>query len=113
MIRVQFHHDARSELLCAARWYEKRRANLGTELRVEVERAVTAIASRPDTWPRFMPARPEMHRFLLPRFPFAILYALRDDHVLVVALAHTSRKPGYWLDRLAPSRRRARGHGPH
>ena len=104
MIDVQFHGGARGELLRASRWYEKRRANLGTELRLEVEDAIKALVSRPETWPRFMMGRPELHRFLLPRFPFAILYALRDDHVLIVALAHTSRKPGYWLKRLTAPR---------
>jgi hypothetical protein len=31
------------------------------------------------------------------RFPFRLLYALRGDSILIVALAHTARKPGRYF----------------
>ncbi len=37
------------------------------------------------------------------RFPFAIIYIERDQEFFVIAVAHTSRKPDYWKDRLRES----------
>ena len=35
-------------------------------------------------------------------WPFVVVYLPTDDELIVVAVAHTSRKPGYWRDRVAP-----------
>ena len=37
---------------------------------------------------------------VLRKFPYRLVYRLQEDTVIVVACAHTSRKPGYWQDRL-------------
>jgi hypothetical protein len=37
----------------------------------------------------------------LRNFPYVVFYAVLDGEVLVVALAHTKRRPGYWRRRLA------------
>jgi hypothetical protein len=29
---------------------------------------------------------------------FLIVHIVGDDHILVLHVAHTSRKPGYWLE---------------
>jgi len=41
-----------------------------------------------------------VRRFPLNDFPFFLIYRERDDHLEIVALAHTSRKPYYWRGRL-------------
>jgi plasmid stabilization system protein ParE len=38
-------------------------------------------------------------RFVLDRFPYTILYRVREDEVFVTAIAHQSRRPGYWRRR--------------
>lgn len=35
------------------------------------------------------------------RTPYRIIYAILADQIVVVAIAHTLKKPGYWRDRLA------------
>ena len=41
-------------------------------------------------------------RFLLRKFPFTLIYRERPTGAIqIVALAHTSRKPGYWKHRLS------------
>ena len=42
----------------------------------------------------------EIRTVVVRRFPFRLLYALRDDFVLVVAVAHTARDPGHFRKRL-------------
>jgi len=34
------------------------------------------------------------------RFPFRIVYELQPDRIWIVAVAHLSRRPGYWARRL-------------
>ncbi len=33
-------------------------------------------------------------------WPYVVVYLPHDDDLLVIAVAHTSRKPGYWCDRI-------------
>ena len=33
-------------------------------------------------------------------FPFDIVFEEFDDHIVIYAVAHTKRKPGYWRERL-------------
>lgn len=54
-----------------------------------------SIRKRYPSWRRDLPFR----RMLLARFPYLIFYAVADGSVEVHAIAHTSRRPGYWLKR--------------
>ena len=43
---------------------------------------------------------PAEHRqFLVDRFPYKVVYRERVDDVYIVAIAHSSRRPGYWRNR--------------
>ena len=35
----------------------------------------------------------------LPGFPYSLIYRLQDHTVCVIAVAHHSRRPGYWVGR--------------
>ena len=39
-------------------------------------------------------------RILLRHFPFGIVYEVMGNQVVVVAIIHTRRKPGYWMNRV-------------
>jgi toxin ParE1/3/4 len=41
-----------------------------------------------------------MRRHFSETFPYAVLYVDKTDHVLVLAVAHFKRRPGYWRERL-------------
>ncbi len=81
-------------------------AGLGADLTDEVDHALDAIAERPMTWP----ARPGIaealgiRRFLMARFPFAVAYVVEGDEVVILAIAHLRRRPGYWLRRAVSGR---------
>lgn len=38
-------------------------------------------------------------RIVLPRFPYSVVYEVHADHIVIVAVAHQRRRPGYWRDR--------------
>ena len=42
----------------------------------------------------------DVHRCLTRIFPYAILYTIEQDFLLIVAVMHCSREPGYWKLRL-------------
>jgi len=95
------HPDAVAEATAAGEWYDAQRPGLAADLAGELERAFEVILENPRTWPAWpgMPTGAGVRRFLLPRFPFALAYVARPDEVVVLAVAHTSRRPGYWLSR--------------
>ncbi len=101
-MRIRLHPGASADLTSAGDWYEHQLPGLGADLAEEVDRALDAIAERPMTWPLW-PGVGEafgVRRFLLARFPFAVGYLAEGSDVVVLAVAHLRRRPGYWLGRL-------------
>ena len=100
-MKVRFHPDASAELDAAAVWYEQEQPGLGAALLAELSLATVAIAEAPQTWP-LVSKRRQIRRFLLARFPFAVLFLVVPDGVVVLAVAHTKRRPFYWRARRLP-----------
>jgi len=105
-VRVRFHPGAAADLTSAGDWYEQQLPGLGTDLAGEVARALDAITERPMTWPLWsgIGEAAGVRRFLLARFPFAVGYIVEDAELVVIAVAHLRRRPGYWLERLRGGR---------
>ena len=100
MIRVRFHRAASTEAEAAVRWYNERVPGLGDDFRAELIAAVEWIVEGPEVWPISVDD-PRARRYLLPRFPYSIVYVVAvDGGITVAAVAHTKRKPGYWLRRV-------------
>ena len=100
MIVVVLLSPAQEEMTAAARYYEAQSVGLGTEFLAEAERTITAIVSHPKAAPK---VRQEIRRRLCKRFPFGILYIAAADEIVVLAVMHLRRRPGYWQDRLGSS----------
>jgi hypothetical protein len=90
-------------MTAAARYYQAQSTGLGTEFLAEGEgeRTIAAIVSHPKAAPK---VKPDIRRRLLKRFPFGILYATTVDEIVVLAVMHLRRRPGYWQDRLGSSK---------
>jgi plasmid stabilization system protein ParE len=101
---VRFHPDAAAELDAAAEWYENEQPALGEVFLTEIFRAAAAIEESPSAWATFGKSR-RVRRFVLARFPFAILYQLDGSSVVILAIAHTRRRPNYWRARRLPGAR--------
>jgi hypothetical protein len=101
-VQLVLHPEAQNEILEAADWYDLQDAGLGNEFLAEIESAMSLVYSCPDVWPAWPQTnrRPPIQRYLLKRFLFfALAYQQFQDHVLVLAVVHTRRKPFYWLGR--------------
>jgi hypothetical protein len=70
---------------------------LGSEFLVEIEQAIQRILDAPDAWERIVK---NVHLCQVRRFPYGIVYFVKDDIVHVVAVMHLHRRPGYWKNRL-------------
>lgn len=93
-----FHPAAEAEFLESVGYYESKVPGLGGALLEEFGALATVIAESPKAWQVELP--PDIRRAPLHRFPLAIVYREKADGFQVLAVAHTRRRPQYWLGRL-------------
>ena len=96
MKRLIVHDEAELELWQAVDYYEMKSSGLGLDLEQEVSQAFLAISETPQLWPKKF----GISCYLLRRFPYAIYFIEISNVIWIVAVAHVSRKPYYWRDRL-------------
>lgn len=89
--------EAEQEMLEAALYYQNQASGLGSDYLSAVERAIQSIEESPYTWPIL---EGELRRQLVRRFPFGVLYRIEPEIIIIVAVAHLRKKPGYWKKRL-------------
>jgi plasmid stabilization system protein ParE len=95
---LEFHPDARIEALEAHDWYAERSTSAAEAFQDELQDARRAIQCAPDRWASFLSGT---RRYIMKRFPFVVIYRVATDRIEIIAVAHGSRKPGYWRKRLA------------
>ena len=88
--------QAFEELNAAIAYYEEQQAGLGLRLKDEVDQYVNWILSNAAI-PRLR--KGGYRRVNLKVFPFYIAYIIREDTLWIIAIAHSHRKPEYWIKR--------------
>jgi toxin ParE1/3/4 len=101
--RLRVHPAADREATAATTWYRDRSEDAAIDFARAVREGVQAVRQRPARWPRWQ--RSEVRRKVLRRFPFSIFYLVEPEGVVIVAIAHHKRRPGYWKQRLRKSAR--------
>jgi len=96
MTDVVFLPPAEEEMIAAARYYESQSPGLGSAFLDEVEQATNGLAAHPQAAPV---VRNGIRRRLLTRFPFGLLYQVEDTRIVIIAVMHLRRRPGYWEGR--------------
>jgi toxin ParE2 len=94
---IRFLEAARDDLGEAIRYYEAQRPGLGAEFRDEVRSTLERIERFPEAWRSLSQ---NTRRCRTHRFPYGIIYQVRPDEILVVAVAHLHRRPDYWKGRI-------------
>jgi toxin ParE1/3/4 len=97
-MRYEFHPEALEEYDEAALWYGEREPALALRFIEAVEDAIRRILEAPTRW---RVIEEDVRRCLTRVFPYGLLYTIEPDFVLIVAVMHCSREPGYWKQRLA------------
>ena len=97
MLGYDYHPDAEAEYHAAIRYHSRISTDLGMAFVSEIEKAVDRARLFPEAHRRIMA---NVRRVLTQRFSYMVIYEVWEDHIFVWAVAHTSREPGYWKDRL-------------
>lgn len=97
MKRARFVAAARREFLAQVAFYEREERGLGARFSIQVEKAAARAVAYPLSG---SPASSNTRRVLVKDFPFSVVYRPTDDDVTVFAVAHTSRHPNYWFQRV-------------
>jgi len=95
--RLIFDPDALAELREAVAFYEDCQSGLGRAFLETVETAMATIKRHPLVWRR---VKGKFRRYLLPRFPYGLIYAVQENTIYIAAVMHLKRKPGYWWPRV-------------
>jgi plasmid stabilization system protein ParE len=95
-MRLEFHPEAELELIEATVYYDKQVPGLGERFESEIRYATDLLLDQPEIG---LPADPDLRKFILTRFPFTLYYSVTADALRIEAVAHQSRRPGYWKSR--------------
>ncbi len=93
--------EAEAEIDSARRYLNERSAGLGGRFLDELAEALDAIGSRPLSFAKLetLPLDQPYRRALLATFRYAVVFEMLESEIIVVAVAHASREPNYWLGR--------------
>lgn len=96
-MRVELHPAARRELQLAADWYLTEAGRLtATRFIDEFEHLQALICENPEAG---APGKPCLRRVIFRHFPYTLVYRVRGELIEILALAHHSRQPDYWVGR--------------
>lgn len=98
MTAVRYHEAAEDELLSEIGYLELRVPGLGRRFYAEVRRAESLIAQFPESAQEIVPG---IRKRALRKFRFSLIYSIEKDGLLILAVAHHSRRPRYWVRRVS------------
>lgn len=103
-MRPRVLEEAEFEILSAMLFYEDQQEGLGKDYFDRVSETIELIARDPQMYPVYEGKRlsRDFRRAAVDRFPYIVVYQIRPNETLIVAVAHSSQQPGYWEDRDAP-----------
>jgi len=98
-MNVQYLEPAVAELYEAISFYNIQRQGLGLEFAKEVQDTIERIKQNPEAWTTVYRSK-RARRCLTNRFPYGIIYQIRDNTIMIVAVMHQRRRPQTWQSRL-------------
>jgi len=96
-LKVRLVFPANIELDDAVRYYDHQLPGLGFRFFQEVDAAIERIRFIPEAWTKI---GKRTRRCLIKDFPYALLYAIETDEILITAVAHLHRDPEHYGDRI-------------
>jgi plasmid stabilization system protein ParE len=69
---------------------------LGVKFLDEIEHYIDGIGTNPNAGQK---VRGEVRRRILRKFPYAILYSVKNGGIRILAIMNLKRKPNYWVGR--------------
>jgi plasmid stabilization system protein ParE len=94
---LRYHEAAEEELLNEIGYLELRAQGLGRRFFAEIRRTENRIVQFPESAQEI---RPGIRKSILRTFQYSLIYSVEPEEILVLAVAHQRRRPGYWAGRL-------------
>jgi plasmid stabilization system protein ParE len=96
-MRLKLHPEARIDLKEGKAFYRHRSPLAAVAFAHEIDTAISRVVESP--W-RFPEGDHGTREFVLPwRFPYTVVYRITENRIVIVAVAHQSKEPGYWHHR--------------
>jgi len=96
-MNARFVFLAEEELDEAVNYYNDQMPGLGSQFYQEVNQAIDRIIKFPNAWTE---VGKYARRYLLRRFPYALLYSKENGDIIILAVANLHRDPDYYRDRI-------------
>ena len=96
-MNLRFVETVKAEFWDAVSYYEAEREGLGRKFAREISKALDRIVENPNAW---RPLSPQTRQCRTHRFPYAVVYQTRPDHILILAIMHLHREPKSWRGRV-------------
>jgi hypothetical protein len=96
-LKVRFISPANLELDEAIRYYDHQLPGLGFRFFQETSAAIELIRLMPEAWTT---VGVRTRRCMLKGFPYALLYVMETDEILITAVAHLHRDAEHYKDRV-------------
>ena len=97
MRRIYFHKLAREELLATRDYYDEMVFGLGRTFVSEIDKCLAIINRNPLAYPII---REKIHKAVVIKFPYSILYRMEKENIYILAIMHQKRRPQYWSNRI-------------
>ena len=94
---VEFDPLAAAELNDAVEYYNFQLEGLGNRFKEDIGNGIKRISDYPEAWQH---QTKRTRRFVLNSFPYKIIYAVKSNRIIILAIAHSHREPDYWIDRI-------------
>jgi len=96
---IDYHPEAGREADDAAAYYHGDAPEAPSRFLNTLGRIIAEIQLAPQRWP--FERGTIAQRRQVKGFPYTIFYLNDPDRIIILAVAHTSRRPGYWKTRIA------------
>ncbi len=96
-MKVRFARAAEADLAAAVAYYDGQNPGLGDDFLDEIEAATARVEQFPNAWHKLSR---NTRRCRLHRFPYGLIYRVKADEAVIVAVAHLHSEPTQWLARV-------------
>ena len=96
-MKVRYSSAAEEEFAESALFYLEESPQAAFDFEETIDEAVSSISKDPELYPIYENG---IRYKVVDTFPFSIFYRIRAGEIQILSIAHQSRKPGYWDDRI-------------
>jgi len=93
---VRYLEEATEEFLHEVAYFTQVDPRLGQRFDSAVRKAEARASQFPDAWPKY---KYGTRRVFPAKFKFSLVYVVKPEEIVVIAVAPFKRKPAYWRSR--------------